>query len=148
MSSPSTQDSSNPSLSSRPPIWAQRLLSTREQDTTTAYELQLKGAREGAIRWTAYSIALCGMAHIYWPFFRRQTLAFKGFLVSSAAMGGMVIWADHYLLRHERFVRKTDDLMRRQAREDLGKKGIIATETELKKWKKDQLESLGVSSSS
>ncbi|EGF99534.1 uncharacterized protein MELLADRAFT_112575 [Melampsora larici-populina 98AG31] len=109
MSSSSTQDSSNPSISSRPPIWAQRLLSTREQDTTTAYEVTFTIKRS-----------------------------------SRTAMGGMVIWADHYLLRHERFVRKTDDLMRRQAREDLGKRGIIATETELKKWKKDQLESLGV----
>ncbi|KAG0146861.1 hypothetical protein CROQUDRAFT_92170 [Cronartium quercuum f. sp. fusiforme G11] len=133
------------SVATASPVWAKRLLTSREQDTTTAYELQVKGAREGALRWAAYSIALCGLGHVYSPFFRRQTLAFKAFLVSSGSMAGMVIWADHYLLRHERIVRKTDDLMRRQAREDLGRRGIIATESELTKWKKEQLDSLRTS---
>ncbi|KAI8448742.1 hypothetical protein BY996DRAFT_367858 [Phakopsora pachyrhizi] len=92
------------------------------------------------IRWTIYSTILCGMGHLYWPFFRKQTLALKGFLVSSAAMSGMVIWADYYLLRHERYLRKADDMMRREARR--GERGIIATETELNKWKQQKIEIL------
>jgi hypothetical protein len=35
-------------------------------------------------------------------------------------MSGMVIWADYYLLRHEKKIRRADDMMRRQAR-----KGIL-----------------------
>ncbi|CAH7684891.1 hypothetical protein PPACK8108_LOCUS19328 [Phakopsora pachyrhizi] len=122
------------------PFWAKRLLSTKDQDHEIAYQLQVKGAKEGAIRWTIYSTILCGMGHLYWPFFRKQTLALKGFLVSSAAMSGMVIWADYYLLRHERYLRKADDMMRREARR--GERGIIATETELNKWKQQKIEIL------
>ena len=33
-------------------------------------------------------------------------------------------------------------MMRRQARKDLGERGIIATESELNKWKLEQLDSL------
>lgn len=54
----------------------------------------------------------------------------------------MVIWADYYLLRHEKQIRKADDMMRRQARKELGERGIIATETELNKWKQEQLASI------
>ncbi|KAI9616399.1 hypothetical protein H4Q26_010791 [Puccinia striiformis f. sp. tritici PST-130] len=130
----------------------------------------VKGATEGGVRWAIYSTILCGIGHIYWPFFRKQTLAFKGFLISSgkiltiqsylteldesnlhlavgvvwelATMSGMVIWADYYLLRHEKKIRRADDMMRRQARKDLGERGIIATESELNKWKLEQLDSL------
>ncbi|PLW18906.1 hypothetical protein PCANC_11562 [Puccinia coronata f. sp. avenae] len=123
----------------RVPFWTRRLLSNKDEDHQIAYSLQVKGATEGGIRWATYSTILCGIGHLYWPFFRKQTLAFKGFLVSSATMSGMVIWADYYLLRHEKKIRRADDMMRRQARQELGERGIIATETELNKWKQEQL---------
>lgn len=126
----------------RIPFWTRRLLSNKDEDHQIAYSLQVKGATEGGIRWAIYSSILCGMGQLYWPFFRKQTLAFKSFLVSSATMSGMVIWADYYLLRHEKQIRKADDMMRRQARKELGERGIIATETELNKWKQEQLASI------
>ncbi|KNZ57647.1 uncharacterized protein VP01_2109g3 [Puccinia sorghi] len=136
----------------RLPFWSRRLLSNKNEDHQIAYSLQVKGATEGGIRWAIYSTILCGMSHLYWPFFRKQTLAFKAFLVSSATMSGMVIWADYYLLRHEKKIRRADDMMRRQARKgktsfplsptNLGERGIIATETELDKWKQEQLASI------
>ncbi|KAA1132701.1 hypothetical protein PGTUg99_016443 [Puccinia graminis f. sp. tritici] len=132
----------------RVPFWTRRLLSNKDEDHEIAYSLQVKGATEGAVRWAIYSTILCGVGHLYWPFFRKQTLAFKGFLVSSATMSGMVIWADYYLLRHEKKIRRADDMMRRQARKELGERGIIATETELNKWKQEQLASIRNQSSS
>ena len=43
--------------------------------------------------------------------------------------------AEKYLLRFESQQRETENDMRRQARNDLARQGIIATETEIKKWK-------------
>ncbi|KAG0149611.1 hypothetical protein CROQUDRAFT_28655, partial [Cronartium quercuum f. sp. fusiforme G11] len=60
-------------------------------------------------------------------------------LTIKAAMYGMVKSADRYLVGHKQKVRLADGLMRKQAREDLNKKGIIVTELELSKWKRDQL---------
>lgn len=38
---------------------------------------------QGAARWTVYGAIVVGIAHYASPVFRRQTLALKGFLVSS-----------------------------------------------------------------
>ncbi|KAH9442870.1 hypothetical protein MJO28_014195 [Puccinia striiformis f. sp. tritici] len=139
---PQPADESGKAQPIKLPFWTRRLLSNKDEDHQIAYSLQVKGATEGGVRWAIYSTILCGIGHIYWPFFRKQTLAFKGFLISSATMSGMVIWADYYLLRHEKKIRRADDMMRRQARKDLGERGIIATESELNKWKLEQLDSL------
>ncbi|MBW0525029.1 hypothetical protein O181_064744 [Austropuccinia psidii MF-1] len=136
---PSINQSSNIDHVQKLPFWTRRLLSNTDSDHEIAYKLQVKGATQGAIRWAIYSTILCGIGHVYWPFFRKQTLAFKGFVISSATMSGMVIWADHYLLKHEKYLRKADDIMRRQARKELAERGLIATETELNKWKQEQL---------
>jgi hypothetical protein len=47
----------------------------------------------------------------------------------------MVINADNYLLRFESQQRLTENDIRRQARNELATRGVIATETEIRKWK-------------
>lgn len=53
----------------------------------------------------------------------------------TAAVTGMVINADNYLLRFESQQRLTENDIRRQARNELATRGVIATETEIRKWK-------------
>ncbi len=65
----------------------------------------------------------------------RQTWGLKGFLVSSAGVFGMTIGADNHLLRYESHQRIEENDIRRQARNELAREGIIATETEIRKWK-------------
>lgn len=100
-----------------------------------AYQLQLRGGIEGAIKYTVYGALVCTLGHLTWPWFRRQTWGLKGFLVSSAGVFGLTIGADNYLLRYESHQRLEENDMRRQARNELAKEGIIATETEIRKWK-------------
>lgn len=49
----------------------------------------------------SYGILFSTTLHYTWPWFRRQTLAGKGFIVSSFTIFGLVTWADHYLLSYE-----------------------------------------------
>ena len=76
----------------------------RKEDVDRAYELQSKAAIIGAARFTAVGLGLAVIGHYSWPLFRyayhrsvslphtefrflssrRQTLAFKGFLVSTS----------------------------------------------------------------
>lgn len=94
---------------------------------------------------------------------RRQTLAFKGFLVSCSksknASGtaewmftiycspvqhpqvtiyGLVTAADEALLSHEHKQRLEETHLRREARIDLARRGMVATETEISKWKAER----------
>ena len=50
---------------------------------TGQYELQVEGGLQGALKFTIFGTLVVGAAHFAWPGFRRQTLALKGFLVSS-----------------------------------------------------------------
>lgn len=43
----------------------------------------MRGAREGAIRGILYTGFACGVAQVLWPLFKRQTIAFKAFLISA-----------------------------------------------------------------
>jgi hypothetical protein len=47
----------------------------------------------------------------------------------------LVFGAEKYLLRFESEQRDSENDLRRQARNELARQGIIATETEIKKWK-------------
>ena len=74
----------------------------RKADADKAYEVQVRAGTEGALKFTGAGIGLAVLGHYTWPSFRcgepglvvtqtthaapfprRQTLAFKGFLVSS-----------------------------------------------------------------
>ncbi|GHJ87082.1 hypothetical protein NliqN6_3484 [Naganishia liquefaciens] len=103
-----------------------------------AYRLQVRGGLEGAVKYTVYGTLLVTLGHLTWPLFRRQTLALKGFIVSSAAVTGLVINADNYLLRYESQQRLTENEVRRRARNELAQRGIIATEGEIRKWRRER----------
>ncbi|GAA96684.1 uncharacterized protein L969DRAFT_243275 [Mixia osmundae IAM 14324] len=106
----------------------------RKDKTQAAYELQVKGAKEGALRWTVYALGLVTAAHFTFPGFARQTLAGKAFLVSSASIFGMVTWADHYLLHYESEQKESERAMRTLAMADIAGAGGVATETEIRRW--------------
>jgi hypothetical protein len=89
---------------------------------------------------------------------RRQTLAFKGFLVSisrppfpaqreflhyradalllsTVTIYGLISGADTALLSHESQQRLSENDLRREARIDLARRGLVPTESQIMKWK-------------
>ncbi|KAK4335377.1 hypothetical protein RTBOTA2_004125 [Rhodotorula toruloides] len=108
-----------------------------QEDEDIAYRLQIIGAREGAIRGTLIAGAAVALANWRFPLVRRQTLAGKAFLVSWGTIFGMIIYADHYLLKWEQDHRIQAERWREMARRELSSKGIIASETTMQKWKSD-----------
>lgn len=100
-----------------------------------AYEIQSKAAIQGALRSTAIGVGLAIIAHHGWPVFRRQTLAFKGFIVSGFTIFGLVFGAESALLTHETMRRREEAVIRREARLDLARQGLVGTETEIAKWR-------------
>ncbi|TFK76096.1 hypothetical protein BDN72DRAFT_831541 [Pluteus cervinus] len=109
--------------------------SRHREDVDKAYELQSRAALIGAFRAAALGTGLTLIAHHSWPLFRRQTLAFKAFLISGFAMAGLTFGAENALLKYESERRREENLIRRQARIDLAKHGLIGTETEIAKWR-------------
>ena len=97
-------------------------------------------ALKGAIMYTALGASTCFMAHHLFTGFRRQTLALKGFLTSGATIFGFVVGADTVLLSHESQERSGENLVRSRARMELGKKGIVASEKEIEKWKDEYIQ--------
>ena len=110
------------------------------------------------IKYTMYTSLFVTLGHLTWPAFRyarhpfdparyfrsthsdtlsrrKQAIGLKAFIISSSTLAGLVFGAEKYLLRFESQQRETENDMRRQARNDLARQGIIATETEIKKWK-------------
>ena len=81
------------------------------------------------------------MAHHLFPGFRRQTLALKGFLTSGTTIFGFVVGADTVLLSHESQQRSEENMVRSRARAELGKKGIVASEKEIERWKDEYIRS-------
>lgn len=107
----------------------------QREDVEKAYELQSQAAIAGAARSTAVGVGLAVIAHHMWPVFRRQTLAFKGFIVSGFTIFGLVFGAESALIEHENIRRREENILRREARLDLARKGLVGTETEIANWK-------------
>ncbi|PWZ00272.1 hypothetical protein BCV70DRAFT_237437 [Testicularia cyperi] len=112
----------------------------RENQIESAYELQRNAAIKGALIYTALGASTCFMAHHLFPGFRRQTLALKGFLTSGATIFGFVVGADTVLLSHESQQRSEENMVRSRARAELGKKGIVASEKEIERWKEEYIQ--------
>jgi hypothetical protein len=51
---------------------------------------------------------------------------------------GLILGAEKALLAHEADRRLSEHYIRKEARMDLARRGIIATETEIRKWKKEK----------
>lgn len=67
--------------------------------------------------------------------YRRQTLAIKGFLVSSASVFGLTVGADSHLFKYEHTLRMQENEIRKYARNALAMEGKIATEREIGEWR-------------
>ncbi|KAM6495739.1 hypothetical protein JOM56_008445 [Amanita muscaria] len=109
--------------------------SRQRQDIEQAYQIQARAAVEGAARGAAIGLGLAILGHYLWPVFRRQTLAFKAFLTSGCTIAGLTFGAENALLAHEAVKRKEENLIRREARIDLARQGLVGTETEIAKWR-------------
>ncbi|KAG5636510.1 hypothetical protein H0H81_007769 [Sphagnurus paluster] len=116
-------------------------MSTRNrEDVEKAHEIQKNAAIEGGLRATAVGLGLVIIAHYSWPLFRRQPLGFKSFLVSTFSIYGLVFGAESALQAHEAKQRYQENILRKEARYDLARSGVVATETEIAKWKKRRAE--------
>ncbi|KAF7433216.1 hypothetical protein PC9H_005166 [Pleurotus ostreatus] len=112
--------------------------SRQREDVDRAYDIQTRAGIEGAVRGTGVGTGLAMIAHFSWPWFRRQTLPFKSFLVSISTIFGLVLGAERALLTHEADRRREENALRRQARYDLARRGLIGTETEIAKWRAER----------
>ncbi|KAM5535632.1 hypothetical protein V8D89_010619 [Ganoderma adspersum] len=110
----------------------------RKDEIEKAYEVQVAAGLRGAAQFGAAGGGAAALAHHYWPAFRRQTLPFKAWLVSISAIFGLVIYAENALQAHEREERLRENSIRREARLALARRGLVATETEIAKWKEER----------
>ncbi|KAJ7781430.1 hypothetical protein B0H16DRAFT_1404847 [Mycena metata] len=106
-----------------------------KEDVDKAYTVQTRSAIEGGIRGTAIGVGLTIITHYSWPFFRRQTFQFKGFLVCTCTVFGVVLGAERALQQYEARRRQEENEIRKEARIDLNHRGIIPTETAIAKWR-------------
>lgn len=141
-----TEQSSSPqeaplsALSSSTLGSAPKRIRHRETQIESAYELQRNAAVKGALFYTFLGASSCLMAHHLFPGFRRQTLALKGFITSGFTIFGFVVGADTVLLSHESQQRSEENMVRSRARAELGRKGIVASEKEIEKWKEEYIQ--------
>jgi len=106
-------------------------------DVDKAHKLQMEAGIKGALQYTGLGLGAVTIGHS-WPLFRRQTLAFKAFLVSAFTMFGLVVAADNALLKHEATQRSEISALRKQARIELARRGIIPTETAIREWQAER----------
>ncbi|KAF6762882.1 hypothetical protein DFP72DRAFT_570861 [Ephemerocybe angulata] len=107
----------------------------RQKDLDTAFQVQAEAGVYAALRATGIGIGLAVIAHHTWPAFRRQTIPFKAFLISGFTCAGLVFGAETALLEHETARRVEENAIRRAARIDLARQGLIGTESEIAKWR-------------
>ncbi|KAG2751476.1 hypothetical protein P692DRAFT_20350939 [Suillus brevipes Sb2] len=112
--------------------------SSLQREVDAAYTVQVRAATKGAAQAGALGVGVVTFAHYAWPLFRRQTLPFKAFLISGFTIAGLVIGADNALLTHEAERRQSEHAIRREARIDLARRGLIGTETEIAKWRAER----------
>ncbi|EJF62980.1 hypothetical protein DICSQDRAFT_103411 [Dichomitus squalens LYAD-421 SS1] len=110
----------------------------RKEEIERAYQIQVAAGLRGAAQFGAVGLGTAAIAHHYWPTFRRQTLPFKAWLVSIVAVFGLCIHAENALQAHELEQRLKENKIRREARVDLARRGLVATETEIAKWKEQR----------
>ncbi|KAL5488169.1 hypothetical protein ACEPAI_6277 [Sanghuangporus weigelae] len=110
----------------------------RREEIDHAYGEVARAATWGAVKYGLFGASLATLAHFTWPTFRRQTLAFKGFLTMGFVCTGLVFYAEDKLQTREAEMRIKEGRLRREARIDLARRGLIGTETEIAKWKEER----------
>lgn len=110
--------------------------------TTLSFSLRQDAAVKGMVIWGFLGAGTCFLAHNMFPAFRSQTLALKGFLTTGSAIFGLVTGAEAVLQDYESQQRSDENLIRDRARTELGKKGMVASEAEIEKWKLSEREKL------
>lgn len=55
---------------------------------------------------------------------------------------GLVFYGESTLMAHERAARLRESRLRKEARVDLARRGIVGTETEIAKWKEEKLRAM------
>ncbi|KAG1762277.1 hypothetical protein EDD22DRAFT_892607 [Suillus occidentalis] len=110
--------------------------SSLQREVDAAYTVQVRAATKPKQELSA--LGFVTFAHYAWPLFRRQTLPFKAFLISGFTIAGLVIGADNALLTHEAERRQSEHAIRREARIDLARRGLVGTETEIAKWRAER----------
>ncbi|KAJ7179303.1 hypothetical protein C8R46DRAFT_635313 [Mycena filopes] len=106
-----------------------------KQDVEQAYTVQTRSGIEGGVQGAAIGVGLAIISHYTSPLFRRQTFQFKAFLVCTCTVFGVVISAERALQQYEALRRLEENEIRKEARIDLGQRGIIPTETAIAKWR-------------
>ncbi|KAI0346762.1 hypothetical protein BDW22DRAFT_1351024 [Trametopsis cervina] len=120
----------------------------RKADADRAYNVQVLAGTRGGIMFLGAGGGLAIVAHHTWPFFRRQTLAFKGFLTMACGIFGMVLYAENALQALEADQRLSEGAIRKEARLDLGRRGIVPTETAIARWREERLKEIALKESS
>ncbi|KAI0700706.1 hypothetical protein BC835DRAFT_1265957 [Cytidiella melzeri] len=120
----------------------------RKADAERAYNVQVLAGIHGGLIFLGAGAALALVAHHFSPFFRRQTLAFKAFLTMGCGTTGMVIYAERALQALEKEQRLTEGAIRKEARLDLNRRGIVPTETAIGQWREERLREIAMQESS
>ncbi|KIP12812.1 hypothetical protein PHLGIDRAFT_61047 [Phlebiopsis gigantea 11061_1 CR5-6] len=107
----------------------------RLESAQRAYDIQVRAGSEGAAKFTFIGLGLAIIGHHTWPFFKKQTLAFKGFLVTGFTIFGLVTYAEAALQALEREERVRETAIRKEARLDLSRRGMVPTETAIALWR-------------
>ncbi|KIJ70271.1 hypothetical protein HYDPIDRAFT_78546 [Hydnomerulius pinastri MD-312] len=111
---------------------------SRAEALDQAYSVQVVGGSKAAAKSAALGVGAVTFAHFTWPFFRRQTLPFKTFLVSIFGVFGLVIGADNALISHEAERRQSEQAIRKLARMDITRRGLVPTETAIAEWRAER----------
>ncbi|KAI0751346.1 hypothetical protein C8Q80DRAFT_1098236 [Daedaleopsis nitida] len=110
----------------------------RRQDVEEAYRIQVRAGVRGFAQYGTVAAGLAAIGHHSWPAFRRQTLPLKAWIVTIVGVLGMCLHAEEALQKYELEQRLRENSIRREARIDLARRGLVATETEIAKWKAER----------
>ncbi|OCB84476.1 hypothetical protein A7U60_g8462 [Sanghuangporus baumii] len=107
----------------------------RREEIDHAYGEVARAATWGAVKYGLFGASLATLAHFTWPTFRVT----KAHVPAPAVVcTGLVFYAEDKLQTHEAATRIKEGRLRREARIDLARRGLVGTETEIAKWKEER----------
>ncbi|KAH8113392.1 hypothetical protein DFH11DRAFT_1727867 [Phellopilus nigrolimitatus] len=110
----------------------------RREEVEQAYALQAKAASWGALKYGTFGAALATFAHHTWPTFRHMlTLACCSSVSPQSCASASSRTQRAPSSRTSGSSASQESRLRREARIDLARRGVVGTETEITKWKED-----------